>query len=228
MQIAVWGYSDGDLIPKRVFIVAESIGGQVIGAFDEGGRRDWWGLRCRCRDIAMAGRICTRTCWRCCRSIATRAWAQAEAGAARRCAGPRHRADGVDVRSAGDQERAPEYCAAGGDCAAIQARTFMGHRPRRCRADCRRTGWWRSGGCGRRGCGGRSAKRRRKPWKSCGNESKCRRRSTTGNGARSSVSWLSLYRLATGLRLNRHLRAGWQSPAMNAARRATVAFCWER
>jgi predicted GNAT superfamily acetyltransferase len=34
LQLAVWGYSDGDLIPKRVFIVAEAIGGQVIGAFD--------------------------------------------------------------------------------------------------------------------------------------------------------------------------------------------------
>jgi len=34
VQLAVWGYSDGDLIPKRVFIVALKIGGQVIGAFD--------------------------------------------------------------------------------------------------------------------------------------------------------------------------------------------------
>ncbi len=34
LQLAVWGYSDGDLIPKRVFIVADRIGGQVIGAFD--------------------------------------------------------------------------------------------------------------------------------------------------------------------------------------------------
>jgi len=34
LQLAVWGYSDGDLIPKRVFIVAERIGGQVLGAFD--------------------------------------------------------------------------------------------------------------------------------------------------------------------------------------------------
>jgi predicted GNAT superfamily acetyltransferase len=33
VQLAVWGYSDGDLIPKRVFIVAGRIGGQVIGAF---------------------------------------------------------------------------------------------------------------------------------------------------------------------------------------------------
>jgi predicted GNAT superfamily acetyltransferase len=30
----VWGYSDGDLIPKRVFVVAKAIGGQVIGAFE--------------------------------------------------------------------------------------------------------------------------------------------------------------------------------------------------
>ena len=34
LQLAVWGYSDSDLIPKRVFTVAQRIGGQVIGAFD--------------------------------------------------------------------------------------------------------------------------------------------------------------------------------------------------
>ena len=34
VQLAVWGYSDGDLIPKRVFLVAERIGGQVLGAYD--------------------------------------------------------------------------------------------------------------------------------------------------------------------------------------------------
>ncbi|HEX3571335.1 MAG TPA: GNAT family N-acetyltransferase [Acidobacteriaceae bacterium] len=34
VQLAVWGYSDGDLIPKRVFVVAKAIGGQVIGAFE--------------------------------------------------------------------------------------------------------------------------------------------------------------------------------------------------
>jgi len=34
IQLAVWGYSDSDLIPKRVFIVAERIGGQVLGAYD--------------------------------------------------------------------------------------------------------------------------------------------------------------------------------------------------
>jgi predicted GNAT superfamily acetyltransferase len=34
LQIEVWGYSDGDVVPRRVFLVAQKIGGQVIGAFD--------------------------------------------------------------------------------------------------------------------------------------------------------------------------------------------------
>ena len=35
LQLEVWGYSDGDVIPRRVFVVAQRIGGQVIGAFDQ-------------------------------------------------------------------------------------------------------------------------------------------------------------------------------------------------
>ncbi len=34
LQLEVWNYSDGDLIPRRVFLVAQRIGGQVLGAFD--------------------------------------------------------------------------------------------------------------------------------------------------------------------------------------------------
>jgi predicted GNAT superfamily acetyltransferase len=33
IQLAVWGYSDGDLVPSRVFVVARAIGGQVVGAY---------------------------------------------------------------------------------------------------------------------------------------------------------------------------------------------------
>jgi predicted GNAT superfamily acetyltransferase len=33
LQIAVWNYSDGDLIPRRMFLLAQRIGGQVLGAF---------------------------------------------------------------------------------------------------------------------------------------------------------------------------------------------------
>ena len=36
LQIEVWGYSDGDVIPRRMFRVAQKIGGQVIAAFEAG------------------------------------------------------------------------------------------------------------------------------------------------------------------------------------------------
>jgi predicted GNAT superfamily acetyltransferase len=32
IQGAVWGYDDSDIVPRRMFLVAEKIGGQVIGA----------------------------------------------------------------------------------------------------------------------------------------------------------------------------------------------------
>lgn len=38
LQIDTWGYNDGDVIPRRLFIVAKRIGGQVVGAFDPGQR----------------------------------------------------------------------------------------------------------------------------------------------------------------------------------------------
>ena len=34
LEIEVWGYCEGDVIPRRMFLVAGKIGGQVIGAFD--------------------------------------------------------------------------------------------------------------------------------------------------------------------------------------------------
>ncbi len=34
LQVETWGYNDGDVIPRRMFIVAQRIGGQVIGAFN--------------------------------------------------------------------------------------------------------------------------------------------------------------------------------------------------
>jgi predicted GNAT superfamily acetyltransferase len=34
LQIEVWGYNDGDVIPRRMFVVAQRIGGQALGAFD--------------------------------------------------------------------------------------------------------------------------------------------------------------------------------------------------
>jgi predicted GNAT superfamily acetyltransferase len=37
MQGDVWGYEGNDIIPRRAFVVARHIGGQVIGAFEEHG-----------------------------------------------------------------------------------------------------------------------------------------------------------------------------------------------
>jgi len=34
LQLETWGYSDWDVVPRRIFMVAQHIGGQVIGAFD--------------------------------------------------------------------------------------------------------------------------------------------------------------------------------------------------
>lgn len=49
LQLEVWGYSDGDVIPRRVFLVAQRIGGQVLGAFDGdtviGFAMSWPGIR---------------------------------------------------------------------------------------------------------------------------------------------------------------------------------------
>jgi predicted GNAT superfamily acetyltransferase len=36
LQKEVWGFSDIELVPLRLFVVADKIGGQVIGAFDGG------------------------------------------------------------------------------------------------------------------------------------------------------------------------------------------------
>jgi predicted GNAT superfamily acetyltransferase len=35
LQMDVWGYGDRDVVPRRVFIIAQKIGGQVMGAFDD-------------------------------------------------------------------------------------------------------------------------------------------------------------------------------------------------
>jgi predicted GNAT superfamily acetyltransferase len=34
LQVDVWGYGDRDVVPRRVFLVSQRIGGQIIGAFD--------------------------------------------------------------------------------------------------------------------------------------------------------------------------------------------------
>jgi predicted GNAT superfamily acetyltransferase len=36
LQIETWGYDEADVIPRKTFLVAQAIGGQVMGAFDTG------------------------------------------------------------------------------------------------------------------------------------------------------------------------------------------------
>jgi predicted GNAT superfamily acetyltransferase len=36
LQREIWGYQDVELLPQRLFVVADKIGGQVLGAFDGG------------------------------------------------------------------------------------------------------------------------------------------------------------------------------------------------
>ncbi len=35
LQVETWGYDESDVVPRRVFLLAQKIGGQVIGAFDD-------------------------------------------------------------------------------------------------------------------------------------------------------------------------------------------------
>jgi len=35
LQIATWGYDESDVIPRKTFLLAQKIGGQVIGAFED-------------------------------------------------------------------------------------------------------------------------------------------------------------------------------------------------
>jgi predicted GNAT superfamily acetyltransferase len=37
LQIETWGYDEADIIPRKTFLLAHKIGGQVIGAFEEAG-----------------------------------------------------------------------------------------------------------------------------------------------------------------------------------------------
>ena len=107
------------------------------------------------------------------RNARHRAAAEAARSARTRCA--RHRADRVDLRSAGAEERLLQYRAAGRDCAALHARISTASPPARCTAACRRTAASPNGGSIRRACAamlageplahrrGRGADRRTRP-----------------------------------------------------------------
>ena len=80
LQKEVWNFTDIELVPLRMFVVAEKIGGQVIGAFDQGQIVGFAFslerfLRCQSRDIALATPIAIPTCWQCVAPTVTPVWA---------------------------------------------------------------------------------------------------------------------------------------------------------
>jgi len=74
LQREVWNFSDAELVPLRMFVVADKVGGQVMGAF-HGDVMVGFALSVPAR--APATSTCTRTCWPCARIIATAASAGA-------------------------------------------------------------------------------------------------------------------------------------------------------
>ncbi len=93
LQIETWGYDESDVVPRKAFLVAQKIGGQVIGAFDteisgrtpEGGPESLVGFVFSLpgMKIPSAGRglICTPTCWRSRRVPESRPGRATQAGA---------------------------------------------------------------------------------------------------------------------------------------------------
>ena len=69
LQVATWGYDEMDVIPRRMFTVAQRIGGQVMGAFAADGTLAGFAMSIP-GDTGGADPICTRTCWRYRRSFA--------------------------------------------------------------------------------------------------------------------------------------------------------------
>lgn len=97
LQIAVWGYADGDVIPRRVFIVASHIGGQVFGALVEG---ELAGFAMALPGVREGEAYLHSHMLAVLPRYRDAAGAAAEAGATCGCSRARLREDGVDVRSA--------------------------------------------------------------------------------------------------------------------------------
>ena len=68
LQKEVWKFSDAELVPVRIFVLATKIGGHVIGAFDG---RELIGFALAIPGMRSGHSICIRTCWLFASSIAT-------------------------------------------------------------------------------------------------------------------------------------------------------------
>ncbi len=228
VQLAVWGYSDNDLVPKRVFIVAERIGGQVLGAFDGEALVGFAMALPGYRDgkpylhshmLAVLPEYRNAGLGR-----------RSEAGAARRCAGARHSSrmewtfDPLEIKNA------HLNIARLGAIARRYMRNIYGPSTSPLQGglptDRLVVEWWLRSERVRRALGEETTEQATAPtrWWS---GSTCRASSTTGSAIRSGVLWQSRCRRATGSFWNRRLRAGSPSPATNDAQTATGSSCWD-
>jgi predicted GNAT superfamily acetyltransferase len=94
LQKEVWNFTDTDLVPLRMFVVAEKVGGQVMGAFN-GNEMVGFALSV---PGTRSGHVYLHS-----HMLA------AQAAAARRGVESGNRIDRMDLRSTGDQECVPEY-----------------------------------------------------------------------------------------------------------------------
>ena len=136
LQRDVWGADYDDIVPRSQFVVAAKTGGILIGAEDERGRL----VGCRvlgARPAPRPHRAVVAPARR--RAAGARPGARpaAQAGAARAGAGPRHRPDRVDLRSAAGRATRGSTSAASAASSRPISTTSTDRRPARCTAACR-------------------------------------------------------------------------------------------
>ena len=167
LQVETWGYDPSDVIPRKAFLVGaedrragdrrvrygdcrraaaeggpESLVGFVsVAAGGEDGRANR-GPYLHSHMLAVQGELSQ-----------PRPGGAAQAGAAKEALSARNSAHGVDLRSAGDQERFFEYPQAGRGGSHAIWWISMVYPHLDCRVGFRPIAWWRSGSWIRRGCG---------------------------------------------------------------------------
>ena len=108
LQKVIWGFADIELLPLRFLVVVSKIGGHVFGAYD-GSRMV--GFCFALPGVKDGGRpyLHSHMLGVLPRVSQCRHRTPPETAPARGRAGPRHRTDRVDLRSAGTQERFLQY-----------------------------------------------------------------------------------------------------------------------
>ena len=219
LQKTIWSFADIELLPLRFLVVVTKVGGHVFGAFD-GARMIGFcfaipGIKPDGRPYLHSHMLGVLPEYR-----NAQIGPPPQAPPARGCPGARHRADRVDLRSAGAQERLFQYREAGRHRAALRGKSVRHHHAARCTAVCRPTAASPNGGSIRRACTPILDGPRDQTGRHCGAHRVSRRyrrhpragqrpRARNPADQRASFSWTPS-------------RAAWPSPASSAPRREGV------